>query len=190
VILGVAGLAAVAYGIIHLATEAAPSGDDIVARGVVAPLGGPGPVAVAFTAPAGGPYSVWLRTGDMESNSRDMVVASVACSVERPGLASTRFQGNRQGSALVIGDLATIGGFTAGSGENLVACRHEPFGRVRLRDRLRQEREFIVATGSPSDHAAGFWYLFGGLAALVPAAFLGVLWHRGRLRRTGAGQEW
>jgi hypothetical protein len=148
-IFAVAGLAAVVYGIFHMVTEGTPRGDDIVARGVIAPLDGPEPVAVAFTAAREAPYSVWLKSGGMETNTRDTIVASVACRIERPGLPPVNFQGNRQGSSLVLGDLATIGGFTAGTGENLVSCRHEPFGRLRLRDRLRQEREYVVVMAGP-----------------------------------------
>lgn len=182
-VLVVGGVIAAAWGVWLLAARAGVDEGEIVARGTVAALDGPAVGEVRFIATMPGPYTVWLRTGDMESNSRDMVVASVTCRVRRPGRADAVFQGNRQGASVVVGDHATVGVFTASAGENAVACRHEVFGRRGLRDRLRSERRFVVTPGSAAGHAAGFWYLFGGMGAAVAGLFVGVRWFAGSVRR-------
>ncbi len=187
-VIGIVGAVAAAYGIAGLVSGTAPGSDEIVGEGMVAPLGGAPAAGARFTAPDGTAHTIWLRVDGMDSRARDTIVASVVCTVERPGRAPSQVRGSRQMNAAVVGDLATVGGFTAGGGENVVACRHEVFGQLRLRDRLRTAHPFVVAPGDPSAGILAFAFLFGGLAAIAGAGVLGVFWHRGRVRPHGSGE--
>jgi hypothetical protein len=170
------GLAATAWGIVRLATEAGPADERILARGTVAGLDGPATPAAEFDAAGGGPVTVWLRLGGL-SNVRETIVAGTECE-----LGGTQIRGSRQGASVETDGHATIGELTAAAGPNAVTCRHVPFGRRRTRGRLRDEHPFVVERGTPGDGLGGMWLLFPGIAALGLGVLAGARWRAGTLK--------
>ena len=57
-----------------------------------------------------------------------------------------------------------------------------PGSRLRARERLREERPFIVERGSPGDGLGGLWLLFGGIAAIVLGVPAAARWRLGSLK--------
>ena len=155
-------------------------GRRVVARGTVAALDGPATPAVAFATPLG-TFTVWLRAGGL-GNVRETVVAGTACDIVRANETTAQIRGSRQGTSVETDHHATIGQFTAPAGRNAVACAHVPFGRLRTRGRLREERPFIVERGSPGDGLGGLWLLFGGIAAIVLGVPAAARWRLGSLK--------
>jgi len=174
------GAVAVGIGIVRLATEAGPAQERILARGTVAALDGPPAEAVAFEG-SEEPVTVWLNLGGL-SNVRETIVAGTECELERPDGSRERIRGSRQGASVATDNYETIGDAAPGAGRNAVSCRHVPFGRIRSRNRLRQEHPFVVERGSPGDGLGGLWLLFGGSAALVLGVPAAMRWRAGTLR--------
>jgi len=170
-------------GAVGLATETVPSGDEIQARGVVAALDGPDARAARFSAPGDGFSTVYVDVDDLFSNNRDQVVAATACKTTRADGTVTRFRGNRQGTALVLGGLATVGVFSRSEGDTEVECRQLPFGRAGRHFRLREERDFLVVRGRPSERTRPFLLVLGGIAVALIAVPVGLRWRAGRLHR-------
>lgn len=179
------GVGAALAGIVGLATDTVPSGDEIQARGVVAGLDGPDARPAQFTAPGDGTSTVYVDVDDELSNNRDQVVAATECDVARANGTHTRFRGNRQGTALELEGLATVGVFSTSEGRIVVSCRQQPFGRHGGAFRLRSERDFLVVRGKPSERTSPFFLLFGGVAAALLALPIGSRWRAGRLSRVG-----
>jgi hypothetical protein len=155
--------------IVGLASSSSYEDEDVVAEGVVAALDQRNGEAATFAGPGADPFTVWIDTdGINEENHREQIIAATRCEVWF-GLEDTEpttFQGNRQGSAVTIGDDSTIGWFTADQDEITVECHQEPFGRRTLQDRLDDTHRFVVAAGKPS---------FPGVSLAVLLAAVGVL---------------
>jgi hypothetical protein len=126
---------------------------------------------------------VWLDLDHVRRTSRDQVIGATACTVRRGDQTVVRFRGSRQGTSVTIGSRSTVGTFSVPEGSAVVRCRQLRFGRRARRGRLRDEREFLVVRGRPSDRIGGFLPLFGGIAAALLALPLGRLWYAGRLIR-------
>jgi hypothetical protein len=182
VMLLVGGVGAAVAGIVELATNPGPE-DKIEARGVVAGLEGPDARPARLTAPAARSFTVWLDLQDVRQVRRDQVIGATACAVRRADETVVRFRGSRQGTSVTVGSRSTVGTFSVPEGSAVVGCRQLPFGRRGGRWRLRDEREFVVVRGRPSEHVGGFLPLFGGLAAALLALPVGRLWYAGRLIR-------
>jgi hypothetical protein len=176
----VAGAGLAVLGIVALSTETAPSGEEIESRGTVGALDRP--ATARFTAPSGEPYTVWLSTGAIRRTDREDLVAATACNVTRADGSQARFRGNRQGTSVEVGDLATVGTFTAKEGVTAVACRLERFSTTGGFGRLPLGRGFLVVRGRPSERTRPFLLLFGGLAIAVLAWPVAARWHTGELR--------
>ena len=176
------GAVAAVVGIVRLAKEAGPADERVVARGTVAALDGPRDP---------GRHVQHRRRRDAHglaarrrarATSRETVVAGTACEIVRPTDTRAQIRGSRQGTSVETDHHATIGEFTSSAGRNAVACAHVPFGRVRRRGRLREERPFIVERGSPGDGLRGLWLLFRGIAAIVLGVPVASRWRVGSLK--------
>ena len=179
----VGGTGIAVAGVVGLATETVPSGDEIQARGVVAALDGPDARPARFSAPGDGSSTVYVDVDDVVSNNRDQVVASTACEATRADGTVTRFRGSRQGTALVLSGLATVGVFGRSEGETVVKCRQLRFGAAGRYFRLRKERDFLVVRGRPSERTRPFLLVIGGIALGFLAVPVGLRWRAGRLHR-------
>jgi len=177
----VGGTGAAVVGIVRVATEAGPDDERIVARGTVAALDGPATPAVTFTTAGAEKFTVWLRAGGL-SNVRDTVVAGTACELVRGNESTALIRGSRQGTSVQTDRHATIGAFTSSAGRNAVTCAHVPFGRVRGRGRLREERPFVVERGTPGDGLGGLLLLFPGIIAIVLGVPAALRWRAGSLK--------
>ena len=182
IVLLVAGLAAGTLAIIGMVSDLALADEDIVAGGTVAALDGPETEAVSFTAESDGPFTVWLDNENMETLTREDVVAATQCEAQLSNGDTARFQGNRQGNNVTVGSRSTVGYFDAVEGDVEVSCRQVEFGRPGRYGRLRHERDYIVARGEPSTPFAGVGLLTGGIIALVLAIFSIITWGRGKVR--------
>jgi hypothetical protein len=182
-VLLIGGSGAAVTGIIGLVTETVPSDDEIQARGVVAALDGPDARTARFSAPGEGSSTVYVDLDDVLSNNRDQVVAATACEVTQGDRTVASFRGNRQGTSLVLEDLATVGVFRRSGGSTVVACRQLPFGRVGRHFRLREVRDFLVVRGRPSERTRPFLLVIGGVALALLAVPVGLRWRAGRLHR-------
>jgi hypothetical protein len=180
-VLLVGGTGAAVTGIVRVAMEAGPADERVVARGTVAALDGPATPEVTFTTAGAETFTVWLRAGGL-SNVRETVVAGTACDIVRANETTAQIRGSRQGTSVETDHHATIGQFTASAGRNAVTCAHVPFGRLRTRGRLREERPFVVERGSPGDGLGGLWLLFGGIAAIVLGVPAAARWRIGSLK--------
>ena len=178
------GTAATAIGIVRLATEAGPADERVVARGTVAALSGPSTPAVRFTTADAQTVTVWLQAGGL-SNVRESIVAGTACRIVRANETTSEIRGSRQGTSVETDRHATIGETTTAAGANAVSCRHVPFGRLRGRGRLEEERPFVVELGSPGDGLGGLWLLFPGLAAALLGIPVALRWRAGSLKPVG-----
>ena len=176
------GVAAFAVGLVRLINEAGPSGDGILARGTVAALNGPPTPPAAFRTAGAVPVTVWLRAGGL-SNVRESIVAGTACTLSRPDGSTAEFRGSRQGASVETDAHATIGTATTGAGANAVTCRHVRFGGIRNRNRLDEERPFIVELGTPADGLRGLWLLLPGLSAALLGIPVALRWRAGSLRQ-------
>jgi len=175
------GTVAAVTGIVRVATDAGPADERIVARGTVAALDGPATEAVTFTAAGAETFTVWLRAGGL-SNVRDTVVAGTACELVRGNETTAQIRGSRQGMSVQTDRHATIGALTSSAGRNTVTCAHVPFGRVRTRGRLREQRPFVVERGSPGDGLGGLLLLFPGILAIVLGVLAALRWRVGSLK--------
>ena len=180
-VLLVGGTVAAVTGIVRVATEVGPADERIVARGTVAALDGPATPAVTFKTAGAEKLTVWLRAGGL-SNVRETVVAGTACDIVLANETTAQIRGSRQGTSVETDHHATIGAFTSSPGRTAVTCAHVPFGRLRGRGRLREERPFIVERGSPGDGLGGLWPLFGGIAAIVLGVPAASRWRTGSLK--------
>lgn len=161
-----------------------PGEDEAIARGRIAALDAPETPVVRF-AHDGGELTVWLDHDGVSTNStvREQIVAATNCQAQVPGGRIERFRGAVQGSSVTIGSRSTVGVFSAPAGTVAVACRQEPFGRLRLRDRLREEHAFFVTPGAPSVGWAAWVAMFAGLPLLFAAFWAGSHWRAGRVGR-------
>ena len=168
----VAGIAGIVLFVWQVVDPTSDPNDDAVAGGRIAGLFAPATPAATFTAEVAGPYTVWVDTGgNLNSGTRDIIVAAANCEAKFADGATTSFRGAVQGSSVVLGDVATVGTFDAPEGLVEVACHSERFGRRAVRYQLEKEREFIVTPGSPG----GAWLPFVALFTAIPALILGVM---------------
>lgn len=164
------GTAALAAGIVHTVQEGSRARDEAVARGTV---GGP-PVTV----PAGD-HTVWLDLDTNDEHERDLTVRDTACAAG--DLDDVDFRGARQGSSVTIGDLSTVGTFTAPARGTTMRCAYTAGTRRSQRQRFAAPA-FLVAPGRPSGATTGVLVIVGGAFALV-AGILLIAWGAGRRAR-------
>jgi hypothetical protein len=185
-VLVVGSAVAMAVSIVGLAASEGYDQADVVAEGVVAPLGEDVESVATFTAGGSDPFTVWIRTdGIHEENHRENVIAATACTATlgqgSDGGEGPRFQGNRQGTAVTIGDDSTVGWFTAAEGTVTVACHQEPFGRARTRGWFTDDHDFVVVRGKPSAPWGSVIVLTVAVVGLIAGIALLARWHRGRI---------
>jgi hypothetical protein len=186
VVVLVTSAVAMTISIVGLAQTSGFDDEDVVAEGVVGALDGDGGSPAAFTAGGADPFTVWIQTdGINEEHHRDNVIAATACRTtlgeglnegDGPG-----FQGNRQGSAVTIGDDSTVGWFTAAEGSVSVSCHQEPFGQLRTRSWLTDEHDFLVVRGKPSAPWGSVVVLTAAIVGLILGIGLLARWSRGRV---------
>jgi hypothetical protein len=180
-VLIVAGVAASVVGIVLLIIEGGPQEEKILAAGKVAALDGRSTRAATFTTAGDEKVTVWLRAGGA-SNVRDSIVAGTSCAIVRADGTTDAIRGSRQGTSVAVDRYATIGVFRSAPGANAVTCRHVPFGRRRNRNRLREERPFVVERGSPASGMRGMLLLFPGIGVALAGIPVAQRWRAGRLR--------
>lgn len=151
---------------------------DAVARSEVE---GPGPVELAFTAPEGGDYSIYLVLEDGAALDEDDVrrlVAHVECTVQRVGGEPVTLDGSRQGVSETIGVASSIGWFSTGAGP-VARCTHAVDG---VTDLLTSRVALVATPGRVSIAGGGVLVIVGGVAAAVVGAVLGAWGWRGSRR--------
>lgn len=170
VMLVLGGVVGVASFVWEMVAGSSGAKDDAVAQGQIAGLFATPTPPASFFVEVAGPYTVWLDDGGViDSGTRDNIVAAANCEATFADGTSTSFRGAIQGSSVQVGDMATVGTFSAPVGAAEVACHSERFGRRADRDQLQQERTFYVTPGSPG---VG-WTSWVGMFVGIPAVVLG-----------------
>jgi hypothetical protein len=165
-----------AYGIIKVVDQTSAIRDDAVAQGSVA-VPGADPERAEFVSGKAQAYSVYLDIDTSSENFRDDVVAETTC-VARFGTGDeVTMRGNRQGTSSTLGDLSSIGYFTAPEGPVAVVCGQSGFSRPN------SSLPFFVSPGT-TNVFGGIGYILGGAGLLAASLVLAIFGFRRKYQTT------
>ena len=154
VILIVAGVVAIGFGIVAAVGARDQIESDAVARGLSGELFG-------FTAAEPDDYTVFLINAFGGTDAQERAVARTSCTVSFP-VGGTQFSGSSQGLSLTLGSASSIGHFDAPAGPVGLLCTGTGSG------------ELVVTPGRPGIGTAIAGIVGGALAILAGIAL--VLW--------------
>lgn len=180
-ILLLGGIAASVAGIVMIARDAGPSDERILARGTVAAIDSRERSETRFETDEPGAATVWLALGGPD-NVRESIVAGTTCTLRRAGGSGDVIEGRVQGTVVATDGYETIGQTTVGAGENVIACRHVPFGPIAAQGALHQEHDFVLERGTPGDGLSGWRLVIPGIPAALLGLFLFIRWKAGTVR--------
>jgi len=166
-----------AYGVIKVVDQASTIRDDAAASGNVA-LPGETPGVAHFVAGRAERYTVYVDLDTSSENLRDDVVAETTCVAQFGNDEQVTLRGNRQGTSNTLGDLSSIGSFSATEGPVAVICGQS--GTSRPSATIR----FLITPGSPSSVLDGIWYIFGGAGLLAASLVLAIFGFRRKYQTT------
>ena len=172
----VAGGVMLAYGIIKVVDQTSAIRSDAVAKGNVA-LPNSDPEVVQFTSGKAEAYSVYIDLHTSSETLRDDVVAETTCVARFGNEHEVTMHGNRQGSSNTLGDLSSIGYFSAPEGPVSVICGQSGFSRPGTNLR------FYVTPGS-TNVFSGIGFILGGAGLLAASLVLAIFGFRRKYQTT------
>ena len=165
-----------AYGIIEVVDQTTAIRSDAVATGNVA-LPNEQPAVVQFVASKAQAYSVYIDLDTSSENLRDDVVAETTCVAQFGNEDNVTMHGNRQGSSNTLGDLSSIGYFTAPEGRVAVICGQS------VNSRPSSSLPFYVTPGT-TNVFSGIGFILGGAGLLAASLVLAIFGFRRKYQTT------
>ena len=172
----IAGGIMLTYGIVKVVDQTSAIRSDAVAKGNVA-LPNAHPEVVQFTSGKTQAYSVYLDIDTSSENFRDDVVAETTCVAQFGNGTDVTMHGNRQGTSNTLGDLSSIGYFTAPEGTVSVICGQSGFSRPGNR------LPFYVTPGT-TNVFGGIGFILGGAGLLAASLVLAIFGFRRKYQTT------
>ena len=165
-----------AYGIIKVVDQTSAIRSDAVAKGNVA-LPNSDPEVAQFTSGKAQEYSVYIDLDTSSENLRDDVVAETTCVAHVGDGHDVTMRGSRQGTSNTLGDLSSIGYFSAPEGPVSVICGQSGFGRAG------SNLPFYVTPGT-TNVFSGIGYILGGAGLLAASLVLAIFGFRRKYQTT------
>ena len=172
----IAGGIMLTYGIIKVVDQTSAIRSDAVAKGKVA-LPNSDPEVVQFTSGKADSYSVYIDLHTSSENLRDEVVGETTCVAHFGNEHEVTMRGSRQGSSNTLGDLSSIGYFSAPEGPVAVICAQSGYTRPGT------TLTFYVTPGT-TNVIGGIGYILGGAGLLAASLVLAIFGFRRKYQTT------
>lgn len=167
ILLLVGGIGALVYGILDTVRSGDKVVEDAVATGRVVALGGENTGGVPFTIVTAQTYSVYISLDTDSENERDYLVGATRCDAQFADGSTAHIEGQFQASSSTIGDISSIGYFSAPVGPARVLCYYSDRGFSSFRNELAKSPTFYVSPGKPNVFGSIFLIIGGAFAALL-----------------------